>query len=87
MERHKSAVISGSGFDYLIKNPEEENIVTLYGVSPVGLLKKISTEEVSEASKKIVPRLEQALTHALAVLPLTRDCCSCKHVLENLRFA
>ncbi len=50
-----------------------------------GLQEKLSLAEVSETSKRIVPRVEQALIQALAALPLTREGCSCHNALEDAR--
>ncbi len=82
MEKPKSAVTGGSG-------------LTQYGISilcfvsnmAVGLQEELSPIEESGTSKRIMPQLEQALTHALAALPLTREGRPCNNALEHERFA
>ena len=51
-----------------------------------GLQEQISPSETLDASKTIMPQLEQALIQALAALPLTREGCSCHNALEDARF-
>ena len=51
-----------------------------------GLQEQISPSETLDASKIIMPQLEQALIQALAALPLTLEGCSCHNALEDARF-
>jgi hypothetical protein len=94
LEKPKSAIISGNGFKRFIKDAEQKYMVIPYGISilcfvsnmGVGLQEKLSPVESSETSKRIMPQLEEALTHALAALPLTRNCFPCNNALEHARF-
>lgn len=52
-----------------------------------GLQKRLTTAQLSEVSKRILPRVEQVLIDTIKALPLTRgERCSCPTALETARF-
>jgi hypothetical protein len=94
LEKARSAVIGGSGHEHFIKNVQQKQLLPFYSLSilsfvsnmAAGIQEELSPVEASETSKRIMPQLEQALTHALAALPLTREGCPCHNALEHARF-
>lgn len=50
-----------------------------------GLQERLTSSEVYQVSRKIIPKVEQTLIEAVKALPLERSSCPCSHALKDAR--